>query len=75
MKFIRKEEDNYWRYEETAEDPPEPEKPYPEISSVIIRVYHPPIEPRPRKRSPESLGSPESIILEEPLTRSNSWKT
>ena len=65
--FIRMEQDNYWRYEETAEDLPEPESPYPEISSVVIRVDHPPIEPRPQKRrprSPESLGSPESIILE-----------
>ena len=67
--FIRKEQDNYWRYEETAEDLPEPESPYPEISSVVIREDHdPPIEPRSRKRrprSPELLGSPVSIILEE----------
>ena len=45
-----------------------PESPFPAVRSVVVRA-DPPREPRPRKRrdkTPESLGSPESIVLEEP---------
>ena len=64
-KFINEEQDNYWRYVEEIDLP---ESPFPAVRSVVVRA-DPPREPRPRKRrgkTPESLGSPESIVLEEP---------
>ena len=66
--FIRKEQDNHWKYMESDADLPE--SPFPEVRSVVFRV-DPPIQPRERKRpkTPESLGSPESISLEEPPTK------
>ena len=41
-----------------------PESPFPAVRSIVVRA-DPPREPRPRKRrdkTPESLGSPESIV-------------
>ena len=70
-KFINEEQDNYWRYVATMEEIDLPESPFPGVRSVVVRV-DPPREPRPRKRrdrTPESLGSPESIVLEEPPTK------
>ena len=66
--FIRKEQDKHWKYMESDADLPE--SPFPEVRSVVFRV-DPPIQPRERKRpkTPESLGSPESISLEEPPTK------
>ena len=70
-KFINEEQDNYWRYVATVDELDLPESPFPGVRSVVVRV-DPPREPRPRKRrdrTPESLGSPESIVLEEPPTK------
>ena len=67
-KFINEEQDNYWRYVATVDELDLPESPFPGVRSVVVRV-DPPREPRPRKRrdkTPESLGSTESIVLEEP---------
>ena len=64
--FIRKEQDNYWKFFECTADLPE--SPFPDRRSEVRKV-DPPIEPKARKRrprSPEPLNSPESIILEEP---------
>ena len=70
-KFINEEQDNYWRYVATVDELDLPESPFPTVRSVVVRA-DPPREPRPRKRrdrTPESLGSPESIVLEEPPTK------
>ena len=70
-KFINEEQDNYWRYVATMDELDLPESPFPTVRSVFVRA-DPPREPRPRKRrdrTPESLGSPESIVLEEPPTK------
>lgn len=67
-KFINEEQDNYWRFVGTMEELDLPESPFPGLRSVVVRA-DPPREPRPRKRrdrTPESLGSPEPIVLAEP---------